>query len=53
MPQLRGNEPILGLNSVDVGKKEDHEDISNEGKEHSKTLDYNDNDDEFFSTSEE
>jgi hypothetical protein len=37
---------------VDVGKKEDHEDISNEGKEPSKTLDCND-DDEFFSTSEE
>jgi hypothetical protein len=37
---------------VDVGKKEESEDTSNEGKEHSKTLDCND-DDEFFSTSEE
>jgi hypothetical protein len=39
--------------SVDIGKKEDHEDISNEGKEHSKSLECNDDDDEFFSTSEE
>jgi hypothetical protein len=38
---------------VDIGKKEDHEDISNEGKEHSKALECNDYDDEFFSTSEE
>jgi hypothetical protein len=37
---------------VDVGKKEDHEDISNEGKEPSKNLYCND-DDDFFSTSEE
>jgi hypothetical protein len=37
---------------VDVGKKEVSEDTSIEGKEHSKTLDCND-DDEFFSTSEE
>ena len=34
-------------------KKEDLEDISNEGKEHSKALECNDDDDEFFSTSEE
>jgi hypothetical protein len=38
---------------VDIGKKEDHEDISNEGKEHSKSLECNNDDDEFFSTSEE
>jgi hypothetical protein len=37
---------------VDVGKKEESEDTSNEGKEHSITLDCND-DDEFFSASEE
>jgi hypothetical protein len=37
---------------VDIGKKEDYEDISNEGKEHSKALECNDDDDEFFSTSE-
>jgi hypothetical protein len=37
---------------VDIGKKEDHEDISNEGKEHSKSLECNDDDDGFFSTSE-
>jgi hypothetical protein len=39
-------------NCVDLGKKEESEDTSNEGKEHSKTLDCND-DDDFFSTSEE
>jgi hypothetical protein len=38
---------------VDVGKKEESEDTSNEGKEHSKALDCNDDDDEFLSTSEE
>jgi hypothetical protein len=39
---------------VDVGKKEDSEDTSNEGKEPLKALDCNDDDDdEFFSTSEE
>jgi hypothetical protein len=38
---------------VDVGKKEDSEDTSNEGKEPSKALDYNDDDDEFVSTSKE
>jgi hypothetical protein len=38
---------------VDVGKKEESEDTSNEGKETSKALDCNDDDDEFFSTSEE
>jgi hypothetical protein len=37
---------------VDVGKKEESEDTSNEGNEHSKTHDCN-VDDEFFSTSEE
>jgi hypothetical protein len=35
-----------------VAKKEESENASNEGEEHSKTLDCND-DDEFFSTSEE
>ena len=39
--------------SSDNSTKEDHEDISNEGKEHSKVLECNDDDDEFFSTSEE
>jgi hypothetical protein len=39
--------------SSDNSTKEDHEDISNEGKEHSKVLECNDDDDdEFFSTSE-
>jgi hypothetical protein len=37
----------------DVGKKEDCEYTSNEGKEPSKSLDCNDDDDGFFSTSEE
>jgi hypothetical protein len=36
-----------------VGNKEDIEDTSNEGKEPSKDLDCNNDDDEFFSTSEE
>jgi hypothetical protein len=39
--------------SSDNSTKENHEDISNEGKEHSKVLECNDDDDEFFSTSEE
>jgi hypothetical protein len=38
---------------VDIGKKEYHEDISNEGKQHSKAFECNDDDDEFFSTSED
>jgi hypothetical protein len=37
---------------VDGGKKEDSEDTSNEGKEPSKALYFNDHDDDFFSTSE-
>jgi hypothetical protein len=36
-----------------IDKKEDHEDISNEGKEHSKALECNDDDDEFLYTSKE
>jgi hypothetical protein len=38
---------------VDVGKKEESEDTSNEGKEPSKALHCNNDDDEFFSTREE
>jgi hypothetical protein len=37
---------------VGIGKKEYSEDISNEGKDPSKTLDCNDDDDDCFSTSE-